>query len=986
MACHFNGCPHNRNHLVWFMDKEDIFTEPFNQQAMTRNFYQFLSLFTLLLCVSIQSVYATHIRAGEITARRIDPQRPIYEITVTGYADTGSPVLFGSNGILDYGDGTSEQINNEGNTGWIPRTRITDGTWRYELTRTHTFPGQKTYKISFRELYRNEGVLNMDNSVNMPFYIETVIVIDAFIGVNNTPQLLVPPVDKAAVGKLYIHNAGAYDVDGDSLSYRMVFCKQDENIPVANYRFPHRTFPQGDARNGTNLEGGDPEFTLDPISGDLVWDTPGTRGEYNAAFLIEEWRKIDGEFYFLGYVTRDMQIIVEETTNEPPVLNMPQDTCIVAGTRLDAVITATDPDGDDVSIVSYGGVYNLGATYTPDHDEYQSLPARVDFSWQTRCAHIQERPYTVQFKATDARGGGVSLTDLQTWNVQVIAPAPEISSVNVVNSRTVDLNFNANDYLCGEQASNVQIWRRVNSNDFEPGTCETGMPAGTGYELVATRGVTDFPFRDTNRDAGLIPGATYCYRIVATFPQPQGGESIVSEEVCVTLPASVPLITNVSVEETSESQGEVLVRWIRPLEVDEESFPPPYTYDVYRSGGFQGGPYELVRQNMTDTSFVDNGLNTRQEVYNYYVMFKSEGQAVDSSATASTIRLDPQPLVGAVELRWQASVPWSNQVREAPWHYIYRNNIPGREEDEFVLIDSVDVTRSNGLVYLDDGRATGEAELPDTELYCYFVTTSGSYGNPLIPSPLQNNSQQICAQPNDTIPPCAPITFTLANLQNCEELIRTSDCSLNKFENRLQWTVNTEGACQDDIAYWEVYYSPDGQDGSFEVVGTTRGSSFVHDNLSSLAGFYYIVAVDRSGNSSEPSELVQNDNCPNYWLPNVFTPNGDRFNEVFGAPLGSDDPSRCPRFVQAVRFIVYNRWGKEVYNYDTQAGEGQERSIYINWDGRDSNGNELSAGTYYYVAKVTYNMLDPDRRTQDLRGWVKIVKGRNATQGEAGGQ
>jgi hypothetical protein len=157
-----------------------------------------LLAFSLLLT---EHAAATHIRAGEITARRIDPQSFTYEITLRGYADTDSQVIFGSNGTLDYGDGTELVINNDGDK--IPRTRITEDTWMYEFKVRHTFPSARTYTVSFREFYRNENVLNMDNSVNMPFYIETVIVIDPFIGVNNTPQLLVPPVDKAAVGKLY---------------------------------------------------------------------------------------------------------------------------------------------------------------------------------------------------------------------------------------------------------------------------------------------------------------------------------------------------------------------------------------------------------------------------------------------------------------------------------------------------------------------------------------------------------------------------------------------------------------------------------------------------------------------------------------------------------------------------------------------------------------------------------------------------------------
>lgn len=952
---------------------------------MANNFYRFLGFFSILLFLSVTNSYATHIRAGEITARRIDPQRPTYEITVTGYADTDSPVLFGSNGILDFGDGTSEQINNEGTNGWIPRTRISDGTWKYELTRVHTFPGQKTYKITFRELYRNEGVLNMDNSVNMPFYIETVIVIDSYLGVNNTPELLVPPVDRAAVGKIYIHNPGAYDVDGDSLSYRLVFCKQDEDMPVANYRFPDKTFPDGDPRNGTNIEGGPPSFTLDPVTGDLVWNTPGTMGEYNAAFLIEEWRKKDGRFYFLGYVTRDMQIIVEETDNEPPVLELPKDTCIVAGTLLEAEILATDPDDDPVKIESFGGVYSLGASFTPNDGAYQEpLPARVNFSWQTSCEHVQQRPYTVQFRATDARGGGVSLTDLQTWNITVVAPPPNINSVNAINSRTIDLNFDFEDYACGDQASQVQVWRRVNSNDFEPDTCQTGMPAGNGYELVSTRGISDFPFRDTNNDRGLNPGATYCYRIVAVFPQPKGGESLVSEEMCVTLPATVPLITNVSVEETDKENGEVFVRWIPPLEIDERLHPGPYSYDVYRAEGFSGGNYELIREDMQDTAFVDTGLDTRDLVYNYYVMFKSAQQEVDSSSSASTVRLNPLPLVGAIELQWEASVPWSNQVQEAPFHYIYRNNVPGKGEEEFVLIDSVNVLSAGGLVYLDNGRATGEAELLDTELYCYFVTTSGSYGNELVPSPLLNNSQKICSQPNDTIPPCPPLSFELNNLLSCEELITQADCALDEFENRLVWKADTEGSCQNDVALWEIYFSPSGEAGTFELVGTSRDTEFVHEDLKSMAGFYYIVAVDRSGNRSEASNIVQNDNCPNYWLPNVFTPNGDGVNDVFGAPLGSSNPARCPRFVKAVRFTVYNRWGKEVYSYNSENGEGQERSIYINWDGRDNSGDLLTPATYYYLAEVTFDVLDPAQKTREFRGWVQLVVGENPNVGETG--
>ena len=71
--------------------------------------------------------------------------------------------------------------------------------------------------VSYFEQNRNDGILNMDNSIDTPFFIETEILIDPFFGLNNTPVLLIPPIDNGAVGIKYIHNPGAFDTDGDSL-------------------------------------------------------------------------------------------------------------------------------------------------------------------------------------------------------------------------------------------------------------------------------------------------------------------------------------------------------------------------------------------------------------------------------------------------------------------------------------------------------------------------------------------------------------------------------------------------------------------------------------------------------------------------------------------------------------------------------------------------------------------------------------------------
>ena len=77
------------------------------------------------------------------------------------------------------------------------------------------------------------------------------------LGINNTPILLNPPYDKAALGHRFIHNPGAFDEDGDSLSYGLTVCTREDGIPIENY-----TFPPASNR-----------IYVDSISGDLVWDS-----------------------------------------------------------------------------------------------------------------------------------------------------------------------------------------------------------------------------------------------------------------------------------------------------------------------------------------------------------------------------------------------------------------------------------------------------------------------------------------------------------------------------------------------------------------------------------------------------------------------------------------------------------------------------------------------------------------------------------------
>ncbi len=295
--------------------------------------------------------------------------------------------------------------------------------------------------------------------------------------------------------------------------------------------------------------------------------------------------------------------------------------------------------------------------------------------------------------------------------------------------------------------------------------------------------------------------------------------------------------------------------------------------------------------------------------------------------------------------------------------------------DSLVLVDSVNVN-GNGLLYLDDG-GHNDTPLDEEVEYCYYVTTNGSYDNTLFPEPLINNSQISCAQPNDTVPPCSPPELVLANTEDCEAIVAGLSCGSNVYSNELEWGVNEDPDCDGDIVFYNIYYSDSGEEGTYEIIDTTFGTQFSHDNLTSLKGCYRVTSVDRSGNESAFSETICNDNCPVYILPNVFTPNNDGKNDVFapkhnnGLNIQGFDNSECPRFVRSVNFKVYDRSGNEVYRYDSFENPN---GIFINWDGRNNIGEELPAGVYYYAADVAFDRLNPRDEKKTLKGWVQILK------------
>lgn len=121
------------------------------------------------------------------------------------------------------------------------------------------------------------------------------------------------------------------------------------------------------------------------------------------------------------------------------------------------------------------------------------------------------------------------------------------------------------------------------------------------------------------------------------------------------------------------------------------------------------------------------------------------------------------------------------------------------------------------------------------------------------------------------------------------------------------------------------------------------------------------------------------DNCPQYQLPNVFTPgNNDQINDLYSAFHGGDgkgntgitDNSSCARFIESVQFSVYNRWGKMIYDFESNS----EKNIFIEWDGKHNDGNPVPVGVYYYIARVRFDVVNPKDAIKEIKGWVQVLR------------
>jgi gliding motility-associated-like protein len=829
--------------------------------------------------------FATHNRAGEITYKHISGLT--YEFTLLTYTYHPSPADRPTL-TLDWGDGTSTVVNR------IQKVFLPNNIDMNLYKGTHTYNGQGVFTVSMTDPNRNGGIVNIPNSISVPFYIETKVMINPFIGSNNSPVLLNPPIDNGCVGSPFIHNPAAYDPDGDSISYELVPCMEGKNKPIIGYTYPSASV----------------SFSIDPVTGDLKWINPVMQGEYNVAILIKEWRG----GYLIGTIIRDMQITIAACNNHPPVIQSLNDTCVTIFDTLVQTITATDQDNDQIRLGGTGGplvIANNKAVFP--QPTYGIGTVSSVFTWTPICEHVQNQAYQMVYKAKD-NGSPVNLVDLKSQFIKVVAPGP-LNPIAVPKANTMKVSWDKS--ICSEVIG-YDIYRHNGYIGYIPNTCETGVPSWTGYVKVGfTSKWQDTTFIDDNYGYGLAHGPDYCYMIVAIFPPNYStSESYPSLEACGSLIKDVPVMTHVTVDTTHTSLGQITIRWSKPDTMNLTQTPGPFKYLIYQSIGHKDNLFTLIDSTATinDTTFVVKNLNTQDKEYNYRIDFINNTPGnrfvIGKTVAASEVFINSEGKANRVELKWDEWVPWTNTK-----YVVYKQNAQGG-------FDSLTTTIFN--YYTDEHLVNGAT-------YCYRVKSIGEYTAPGYTKPLINWSQDICETPVDKEAPCAPDMWV------------TTDCQ--QASNTITWN-NPNNKCADDVVSYKLYYKPSYESDYIEIYATPdlNDTTYIHSNLGTIVGCYSVTAIDSFNNESDFGGpiCIDIDSCQLYRLPNVFTPNGDGVNDYFH-PFPYD-------FVEKVNMKIYNRWGGLVY-------ETEDPDINWDGTDYTSKG-ESADGVYFYVCEVYEQRLE----------------------------
>lgn len=183
----------------------------------------------------------------------------------------------------------------------------------------------------------------------------------------------------------------------------------------------------------------------------------------------------------------------------------------------------------------------------------------------------------------------------------------------------------------------------------------------------------------------------------------------------------------------------------------------------------------------------------------------------------------------------------------------------------------------------------------------------------------------------------------ISGIHNSIKLIGLADT----LEDVIKFTWIPYAGWDEGVDHYELWRKLDDEPG-FKLMATIAGTENKFSSAKTTDGFqhqYVLRAIEKSGVNESWSNNIGFEFEHPVFVPNVFTPNGDEYNQYFEI--------KNIALYKESDLKIMNRWGKLVY----------ESKGYLN----DWNGEGMSHGVYYYV-------LDLKKGNKTIKGTISILR------------
>lgn len=259
-------------------------------------FWKMRVLFVLLLLLAL-NVKGDHYYGGYISYNHISGFK--YEVTVVTYADNSKVNSDRDSVTVIWGDGTEEYVQRTNNNG--NGETVFPGIKKNIYKGEHKYTKEGNYQLVFVDNFRPYDILNIEagKSGSTLLYFDAILPVADTLSFcqNNAPSFLSEPYMFGKSGEDYFLSLTHFDIDGDSLSFKLITPKATNIYPVSGYYIPSRA-------------------SIDVKTGLFSWIDPPF-GKYVFAYEIEEYR--DGQL--IGVSVADFPVFIKRESKAKGVFS-----------------------------------------------------------------------------------------------------------------------------------------------------------------------------------------------------------------------------------------------------------------------------------------------------------------------------------------------------------------------------------------------------------------------------------------------------------------------------------------------------------------------------------------------------------------------------------------------------------------------------------------------------------------------------------------